>query len=712
VKKRRWLEYSVWAPPLVLLLCLALGRTGPARRLESFLLDRLIELRHKAGGHADPRLFFVAIDDPTIHQLKSWPIARIFHGEMLGFLSAVHPAAVAWDVLFADEDSINDDAFIQGIQMFGAPVVLAASRAEQGAEAPDVTLAEYGLTHPLPRVEGDSGSVPAAPEALLPIAALRKVCSFGFVDSSPDLDGIRRKVPMVVRIGARFFPSFALQALMQFWNAAPEQVRVVLGDAVYIDAPQARRRIPISASGEFIINYHYEEDGFDSAGYGALHDALAQNYNGVAVKNLPRLKGRLIVIGLASTGSSEIGPSPLSPKSLVPLVHMNVLDNILREDYLRVADKWAVWLPWLLITMASLRYFERLDSRVSAAGLASLCFAALGAMYLFFVKADLWIPLGMPLLGFAGVHFGGAGALLLRERLAKNRIKNAFSSYLAPSVLEQVLKNSDELKLGGVRKTVTILFSDIRGFTSMSESAGEEGLVAQLNEYFTEMVACVHKHGGTLHKFIGDAIMAVWGDAVSKGGAEDARAALRAALDMREALAQLNLKWSREGRPPLKIGVGLNHGNVLAGNIGSPRRMEFTVIGDAVNVASRIEGLTKEWHTDIAAGPQVKDLAGGQFFFRTLGTFRLMGKREGLRVFAVARELGIGESPPEAMRLYEEAYAHYFEGDFPSAAAGFELFLAAAPGDAWGEQYLTLCRELLEKRPDAPWDGIHTLKSK
>jgi len=140
--------------------------------------------------------------------------------------------------------------------------------------------------------------------------------------------------------------------------------------------------------------------------------------------------------------------------------------------------------------------------------------------------------------------------------------------------------------------------------------------------------------------------------------------------------------------------------------------MEFTVIGDAVNTASRIEGLTKEWHADIAAGPYVQALAGDRFFFRTLGVFRLVGKHAGLRVFAVVRELKTGESAPEAALLYERAFSEYFAGEFKTAAAGFAQFLEAEPGDHCGMHYLQHCGELLENRPSEPWDGIHVSTSK
>jgi adenylate cyclase len=300
----------------------------------------------------------------------------------------------------------------------------------------------------------------------------------------------------------------------------------------------------------------------------------------------------------------------------------------------------------------------------------------------------------------------------LQEQQAKKKIRNAFSSYLAPAVLEQVMKNPDEIKRGGVRKPVTILFSDIRGFTSWSESVQEEVFIAQLNEYFTEMVACVNRHGGTLHKFIGDAIMAVWGDAISIGPENDARLALRAALEMRVALAQLNQKWQAENLSTHKIGIGLEHGEVLVGNVGAPQRMEFTVLGDAVNVASRIEGLTKYWHVDIAVGEKAQALAGDRFLSRTLGLFRLVGKQSATAVCGLVRELGPDETIPEMMGVYERAFSAYLAGDFKAALAGFDQFLEAEPGDHCADYYSTICREQLIKPSTEPWDGVYVSRAK
>ena len=706
-----WLRgYSLCAPIVLLAVCLAVAQTAPAKRFEFSLLDYLTRLRYSSGQHADPRLFFVGIDDTTQTKFGRWPFARVFHGELLGFLSAIQPAAVTWDILFSEEDGINDEAFIQGIGMLGAPVILAASTTASQSEH-SVRGVNFGLTQPLTRVEGGN-AVPDHESALIPVEALRKVCFFGFADSVPALDGVRRKVPLVLKIGDHFYPSLPLQSLMQFWKLQPQQLRIVLGDAIYLESPQVTRRIPINREGEFWINYRYEEDGFLNGSYANLHDELGRKYRNEPVGSLPDLNGKLLVVTLTSTGSSEIGPSPLNERSLVPLVFMNVLDNILRQDYLRIGNAWIIWIGWLLAAYATVRIFEHLDFPRAAAVLSAVVVATLAAMYFLFIKGNLWLPLGVPVLGFVALQLGSGGRRLLQEQQAKRKIRNAFSSYLAPAVLEQVMKNPDEVKRGGVRKPVTILFSDIRGFTTWSESAEEKVFIAQLNEYFTEMVACVNRHGGTLHKFIGDAIMAVWGDEISTGLENDARLALRAALDMRVALAQLNQKWQAENLSTHKIGIGLEHGEVLVGNVGAPQRMEFTVLGDAVNVASRIEGLTKYWHVDIAVGEKARALAGDRFLCRTLGHFRLVGKQAATAVCGLIRELQPGESIPDIVRVYEDAFSAYVAGDFKRALVGFEQYLEMEPADHCASHYSEICREQLSKPSAEPWDAVHVSRAK
>ena len=252
---------------------------------------------------------------------------------------------------------------------------------------------------------------------------------------------------------------------------------------------------------------------------------------------------------------------------------------------------------------------------------------------------SLWLPLILPLTGFVTVQFWIIARRVQAERRAKEQIRGMFNSYLSPALLSRVMEKGGFSTVESERKAVTILFSDLRGFTSWSENTKEDVLISQLNEYLAAMVECIHQHGGTLHKFIGDAVMAVWGDLVSEGAEVDAAKACRAALAMQACLIELNSGWTKRGLHNFRMGVGVNHGLVLAGNVGSPRRMEFTVIGDAVNMASRFEGLTKELNVSVLVGESVHALVSSKFTLKAWGGVTVKGKAKPVEVFEL---IGLG----------------------------------------------------------------------
>jgi len=270
------------------------------------------------------------------------------------------------------------------------------------------------------------------------------------------------------------------------------------------------------------------------------------------------------------------------------------------------------------------------------------------------------------------------------------------------------------IKLGGVRKPVTILFSDIRSFTTLSESMDEETLVTQLNEYFEEMVGAVNDHKGTLHKFIGDAVMAVWGDVISESEADDAGNSLKAALSMRARLVKLNEQWSKDGRPEFHIGIGLNHGQVLVGNIGAKQRQEFTVIGDAVNLAARLEGVTKQYRTDLIIGENVYNLIEDEFLCRPVGSLIVKGKTKPATAYEVlhAHSEPSEKWDPDAVGIYKQAYQEFLNREFKAAKDHLVKFKEAYPDDYIANVYIDACDAYILYPPNEKWNGTVTLKSK
>ena len=301
------------------------------------------------------------------------------------------------------------------------------------------------------------------------------------------------------------------------------------------------------------------------------------------------------------------------------------------------------------------------------------------------------------------------------EQIERRRTRVALDRLVSDNVAKLILDDQRgfEEKKKRRKQAVTVLFSVIRGFTSMTESSDGRKLVAQLNEYFLEMGGVIREqNGGTLSKYIGDAIMAVWGDTHSEGVVEDTRRAVSAALGMRAALTQLNERWAANpDRMKWKTGIGVNHGEVIVGEMGHPKRAEFTVIGDGVNLAARLESSTKQFHTDILVGEEAEKLTRDHFIYRSVGAIAFKGKTKPIEVFML---LGDRSQPaPAWLAKYHEAVRLYRSRQFEAAAAAFEQVEAEMGGEDYlCRMYLELCASLREQAPGPAWNGSFTLTEK
>jgi adenylate cyclase len=302
------------------------------------------------------------------------------------------------------------------------------------------------------------------------------------------------------------------------------------------------------------------------------------------------------------------------------------------------------------------------------------------------------------------------------ERMEKLRTRRTLERYVSKNLVKEILENPGGYynSLKGSRIPATILFSDIVGFTTLSEKADEKELVRQLNEYLTAMTDVVFKNDGTLDKFIGDGIMAVWGNVKSQGVAKDAKAAAQAALGMRRELLRLNNAWKTEGRMTLGMGVGINHGDVLAGNIGSQDRADLTVIGNAVNLAARLEGLTRVYGVDILVGTAAADLIRDEFHLRSVARAQVKGKTEPVDVFAIveARTAALDQELLIWLETYEEGIRKFRDRDFTQAKILFSRFLEFYPEDSLAKMYLERSLEYEQAPPDEAWNAVEVFERK
>jgi adenylate cyclase len=389
--------------------------------------------------------------------------------------------------------------------------------------------------------------------------------------------------------------------------------------------------------------------------------------------------------------------------------------NLVHGDWLNPAPGWIAPALVAVFGLLSLLICLGIDSVLARVGL-------LLGLIVIFILATQWlfnahllvVPVSGALLGLVGC--GGFGTIydFVLERYERRRVLGVFETMVSPGVANLVLSNRDdfEQRLGGQRKDVIILFSDIRGFTTWSEKVGPDALVAQLNEYFYGMVEVIQQEGGTVQKYIGDALMAAWGDVYDRPLKDCAIEAVRSALRMGESLKKLNADWvGKEKREQLAIGVGINLGEGVVGRIGHPRRQEFTVMGDAVNLAARLESATKQYHQTVLVGQQIYELTREVFDFRLADKMQVKGKTFAVPVYT---PLGYKAAPPPpGLAEYNAAIEKYYGRDF---AAASPLFKSAnekmGGGDFLCENFIERSEAFMYEPPPANWDGGWTLKEK
>src|SRR5437867_4245667 len=428
-------------------------------------------------------------------------------------------------------------------------------------------------------------------------------------------------------------------------------------------------------------------------------------------------KDKIVMVGPSAQIEHDVADTPMSPTTWGPTLHLQAMAAALGHEFLRPTPPEtglglvgaAGLVAWSLIVFLR-RPLLCLGALVVITG------AYLGAARLFYDEWGLLL-LTVPVLSallLSGLFSLGFEYAL--ERLEKLRTRRTLERYVSKNLVKEVLENPDSYysSLRGARVPVTILFSDLIGFTTLTERADPEAVVAQLNEYLTQMTSVVFSNGGTLDKFIGDAIMAVWGNVRSFGVAQDAKNCARAALGMRRELRQLNEKWRDEGRMGLGMGIGINQGEVIVGNIGSQEHMDPTVIGDSVNLASRLEGLTRIYGIDILVGVTAAELVRDEFHLRSIARVQVKGKTKPVDTFTLigARNEDVDSELLRWLESYEEGLEKFRARDFTEAKILFSRFLEFYPDDLLAQMYLARALDYERQPPDEAWNAVEVLTKK
>jgi adenylate cyclase len=428
-------------------------------------------------------------------------------------------------------------------------------------------------------------------------------------------------------------------------------------------------------------------------------------------------KDKIVIVGDSSQAHHDFVATPMSPDTPGPLLHIHAMVAAIDHDFLSPTSERT---DLILVAMAGVLAFG-LVAFVRRPLVSMVALIGLTIAYLIFVRVIYdragWLVLTIPVLsGFLGAGLLAMVFEFVLERMEKVRTRRTLERYVSKNLVKEILENPDSFysSLRGVRLPASILFSDIVGFTGMTESADPEKLVAQLNEYLSRMTATVFENQGTLDKFIGDAVMAVWGNVSSRGVTADAKACASAALAMRRELTALNEKWATQGIAPFHIGIGINHGDVLVGNIGSQEKADPTVIGDAVNLTSRLEALTRTYNVDILVGDKAAELIRDEFDLRSVALVQVKGKTQPVEIFTLigAKNDRGDKEFLDRLETYEAAFRRFRERDFTQAKILFSQFLEFYPDDALAKMYLDRALEYEEQPPDAAWNAVEVFKKK
>jgi adenylate cyclase len=439
------------------------------------------------------------------------------------------------------------------------------------------------------------------------------------------------------------------------------------------------------------------------------------NYHDGAV-----FKDKIVMVGPSAQVQHDFVVTPVDENMYGPVLHLHATAAALDHEFLYdtpIAVDFATIIGGGILSWIVVAFVRR-------PFLCLLTLLAIGGAYLGFSRIlydtrGILIMVVPTLSAFLASGLLGLGFEYTLERLEKLRTRRTLERYVSKNLVKEILDNPGGFynSMLGSRKPVTVLFSDLVGFTNLSEKADPAALVSQLNRYLSAMVPMVFDNGGTLDKFMGDAVMAVWGNVSSRGAAEDAKAAVRAALGMRRELPKLNAAWRTEGMDPLAFGIGINQGDAIVGNIGSyepHERLDPTVIGDAVNLASRLEALTRVYPVDILVGQSAAELVRDDFHFRSVARVQVKGKSEPVEVFTLVggRKDDVDPEFLKWLDVYEEGIAKFRKRDFKEAKILFSHFLEFYPDDSLGKMYLASALEYEQSPPDEAWNAVEVFKKK
>lgn len=659
----------------------------------------------------DTGIYIVRIDDRSLEnygRFAQWPRSR--HGALARRMGAWQAAAVFFDLVFTQEDvdPRQDEQMARGFADAGV-VYSAISLTDKESYYFESSIPSSGIEQNSPRSVIPVSAIPGS-ETLPDFSETKIVegpsdrisrASLGLALANvfADKDGVIRRQPLLLRWGDLVLPTTAFRLFMDLTGVNSDALSLEPGRFLHAGP----FNIPVDAQCQFLIHWYPEDGPFRELPYWDLAERPDSQLPTEA------FAGSVFLVGPTAAALEDMKATSAGLAVPGVQVHATLLANLAMGDRVgTMGYGTGVLLTVLLGALAGL-FALKFRTSVGALSTAAMFLVLVVASFYVFVNHDFWMELFRPALGIVIAYTGTMTFRYVTEERQKRVIKGAFQQYVPPTVVEEMLLNPEKLALGGERRELSILFADIQGFTTFSESLEPEALTNFLNRFLTVMTNRIFAAQGTIDKYIGDAIMAIFGAPL--WFEDHPTRALNAALDMRGELAHIRQEWGSFLPETFDLKLGINSGPVVVGNMGSEMRFDYTVIGDNVNLAARLEALTRQYGAGLLISESTRDAAGDAFLVRELDLVRVKGKNHPVRIFDVHGHTGAPEDTPELQHrisAFTDALGDYRAQAWDRALEQF----TALEGDPAAGVFADRCRHLKDEPPGADWDGVWVMKTK
>jgi adenylate cyclase len=747
------------------------GRIAPGLQFIENIEARSLDARFNLRGQRphDENIVIIGLEETTLQKVGAFPIPRNAYAKMIdqlvkdgartivfdfnfpvpeknsavdalkkleGQVQGVANPAVIEKIREIEASSDNDKIFADSIKAAGDVVLGHIFLDPERAKSVDNLGAEQYFfvlsAHPFPQLTAvtkvdpikvwekvtDQASEYGDLTASGVYANLRILAdgarSFGFFNEIPDVDGTFRRSPLLIRYKHgdfdQLYPSLDLEAVRQYENVKDQSIAAVFAENGIDHIELGPHSFRPGHDAVVLVNYagHYK-----TYTHYPMIDVVNGNFEPGAFKD------KLVVFGPTAVAIGDLRTTPFHDADYMGVeIHANVMDNILHSDepgrgfIARGYREEAIDLALIVAFGLGLGYwFGRTKPMMATLGAIVFLFVFAWIVYFGFAHYGMWLSFVVPSGTLVANYAAITSFRMIFEEREKRKVRKTFERYVSPGVIALIEKDPQKyFKTGGESKELSVMFSDIRSFTTISEGLTPDQLVRLLNEYLGEMTDILFKRWGTLDKYIGDAIMGFWGSPYPQD--DHALRACACALDMRARLQELNMKWELQGQKPLAIGIGINSGEVNVGNMGSSKRFAWTVMGDNVNLASRLEGITKDYHVQCVVSESTYRATKEHYTFREIDRIRVKGKTLPVTIYELL-DWGRNETlHTERIVRFSEALTAYRRQQWDEAIELFQKIKARFPDDGPAETFVKRSHEFMEAPPEPDWDGVYAMKTK